>query len=179
MPSVSTLPWRRWKTSWFRFTFTTVTSSQRRAKSIGGLNYFFDLRGSHRKDPTIVPAAQQREALHAILKTLSPQELAVPQAIAGDHSSASAGVLPLKRKLCTRRTSPAFDSLAPAEAAADIVVRLLLQPERAQRLIEYHSHDANNPGFDELLDTLLASTWKANHQQDTTQPFNGPSMPSC
>jgi hypothetical protein len=133
------------------------------AKSIGGLNYFFDLRGSHRKDPTIVPAAQQREALHAIVKTLSPQELAVPQALLAiipprppEYSSS--------KENFARRTSPAFDSLAPAEAAADIAVRLLLQPERAQRLIEYHSRDANNPGFDELLDALLASTWKGRFE---------------
>lgn len=130
------------------------------AKSIGGLNYFFDLRGGHRKDPSIVPAAQQRQALHAILKTLSPQELAVPQALLAiipprppEYSSSKENFV--------RRTSPAFDSLAPAEAAADIVVRLLLQPERAQRMIEYHARDASNPGFDELLDELLTATWKA------------------
>ena len=27
-------------------------------------------------------------------------------------------------------------------------------------MIEYHSRDSNNPGFDELLDDLLGSTWK-------------------
>ncbi len=148
------------------------------AKSIGGLNYFFDLRGSHRKDPTIVPAAQQREALHAILKTLSPQELAVPQALLAiipprppEYSSS--------KENFTRRTSPAFDSLAPAEAAADIVVRLLLQPERAQRMIEYHSRDANNPGFDELLDDFSSLNLESPLEQATMQPFNAPSTPLC
>ncbi len=130
------------------------------AKSIGGLNYVFDLRGGHRKDPAIVPAAQQRQALHAILKTLSPQELAVPESLLAIIPPRPPEY-PGSRENFTRRTSPAFDSLAPAEAAADIVVRLLLQPERAQRMLEYHSRDANNPGFDELLDDLLASTWKA------------------
>jgi hypothetical protein len=101
--------------------------------------------------------------LRAILKTLSPQELAVPQALLAiipprppEYSSS--------KENFARRTSPAFDFLAPAEAAADIAVRLLLQPERAQRMIEYHSRDANNPGFDELLDALLASTWKGRFE---------------
>jgi hypothetical protein len=130
------------------------------AKSIGGLNYTFDLRGPNRKDPVIVPAAQQRQALHAILKTLSPQALAVPQPLLEiipprppEYSSS--------KENFARRTSPAFDSLAPAESAAEIVVQLLFQPERAQRMIEYHARDAGNPGFDELLDDVLATTWKA------------------
>jgi hypothetical protein len=42
------------------------------------------------------------------------------------------------------------------------VGRLLFQPERAQRMIEYHARDAGNPGFDELLDEVLATTWKAS-----------------
>jgi hypothetical protein len=28
-------------------------------------------------------------------------------------------------------------------------------------MIEYHARDANNPGFDELLNEVLATTWKA------------------
>jgi hypothetical protein len=130
------------------------------AKSIGGLNYTFDLRGPNRKDPEIVPAAQQRQALRAILKTLSPQALAVPQALLNvipprppEYSSS--------KENFARRTSPTFDSLAPAEAAANIVASLLFQPERAERMIEYHARDASNPGFDELLDEVLATTWKA------------------
>jgi hypothetical protein len=130
------------------------------AKSIGGLNYTFDLRGPNRKDPVIVPAAQQRQALHAILKTLSPQALAVPQPLLEsipprppEYSSSKVHF--------ARRTSPAFDSLAPAESAAEIVVQLLFQPERAERMIEYHARDAGNPSFDELLDDVLATTWKA------------------
>ena len=68
-----------------------------------------------------------------------------------------------------RRTSPAFDSLAPAEAAADIVASVLFQPERAQRMIEYHARDANNPGFDELLNDVLTATWKS----PATPGYNG------
>ena len=130
------------------------------AKSIGGLNYAFDLRGGrNRKNPEIVPAAQQRQAIRAILKTLTPQVLSVPQPLL-NIIPPRPPEYPSSRENFTRRTSPAFDSLAPAEAAADIIVSLLLQPDRAQRMLEYHARDANNPGFDELLDTLLATTWK-------------------
>jgi hypothetical protein len=138
------------------------------AKSIGGLNYSFDLRGPNRKDPEIVPAAQQRQALHAILKTLSPQALAVPQPLL-NIIPPRPPEYPGSKENFARRTSPAFDSLAPAEAAAEIVAQLLFQPERAQRMIEYHARDANNPGFDELLDDVMATTWKA----PATPGYNG------
>jgi len=129
------------------------------AKYIGGLNYSFELRGSVRKIPEIVPAPEQRKAIRAVLQTLSPQFLAVPERLLA--------IIPPRPPFYSRsqenfalRTSPAFDSLAPAEAAAEIVLTLLLQPERAERMIEFHAREADNPGFDELLDDLINATWK-------------------
>jgi hypothetical protein len=50
--------------------------------------------------------------------------------------------------------------MAPVEAAADMAVALLLNPERATRLIDYHSRDAKNPGLDEVIDRLITASWK-------------------
>jgi len=132
------------------------------AKAIGGLNYSFALRGATKSGPEIVAASQQRQAIHAVLETLSPSVLAVPKPLLDiipprppDYSSSGENF--------AHRTSPAFDSLAPAEAAAEIVLSLLLQSERAERMIEYHARDANHPGFDELLEEVIAATWKAQH----------------
>jgi len=130
------------------------------AKSIGGLDYTFDLRGSKEREPQIVSAAQQRDSIRAVLETLSPEVLAVPDSLLK--------IIPPRppqyaasRENFARRTSPAFDAVAPAEAAAEIVANVLLQPERAQRMIEYHALDSQYPGFDELVDDLLAATWKS------------------
>jgi hypothetical protein len=38
---------------------------------------------------------------------------------------------------------------------------MLLNPERATRLVEYHARNAKNPGLDEVIDRLIAATWKA------------------
>ncbi|MGO9402043.1 MAG: zinc-dependent metalloprotease [Terriglobales bacterium] len=129
------------------------------AKSIGGLDYSFNLRGSKNKAPEIVPAAQQRNSIRAVLDTLSPEVLALPESLL-KMIPPRPPLYPNGRENFSRRTSPAFDALAPAEAAAGIVVNLLLQPERAQRMIEYHVLDARNPSFDELVTDLLAATWK-------------------
>jgi hypothetical protein len=128
-------------------------------KWIGGLDYTFNLRGSKDRGPGIVPAAQQRNAIRAVLETLSPQVLALPEPLL-KMIPPRPTEYPSGRENFARRTSPAFDSLAPAEAAAEIVTTLVLQPERAQRMIEYHALDAGNPGFAELVDDLLNATWK-------------------
>src|SRR5262249_10517560 len=59
------------------------------------------------------------------------------------------------------RTSPAFDALAPAESAAQHTLGFLFNPERAARLVEFHARDQANPGLPEVIDAILAATWKA------------------
>jgi hypothetical protein len=54
-----------------------------------------------------------------------------------------------------------FDALAPAEAIADHITGFLLNQERAARLVQFHARDARNPGLAEVIDKILASTWKA------------------
>jgi Met-zincin/Domain of unknown function (DUF5117) len=130
------------------------------AKFIGGLDYSFNLRGSMDQKPEIVPATQQRKAIQALLATLSPQVLALPEPLLR-MIPPRPPQYPSGRENFSRRTAPAFDWLAPAEAATEIVTNLLLQPERCQRMIEYHALNSSNPDFIELVDDLLAATWKA------------------
>jgi hypothetical protein len=142
------------------------------AKSIGGLDYSFNLRGikDHEKAPTIVPASEQRKSIHAVLDTLSPDVLALPEPLL-EMIPPRPPEYHTGRENFARRTSPAFDALAPAEAASEIVTNLLLQPERAQRMIEYHALDPANPGFDELLTDLMDTTWKTH--SSTSSGYKG------
>ncbi|MFZ0416318.1 MAG: zinc-dependent metalloprotease [Candidatus Acidiferrales bacterium] len=137
-----------------RYQVTAVT------KMIGGLDYSFNVRGSAQKDAEIVPAAEQREAIHAVLDTLQPNVLALPERILRLIPPRPPDY-PDTEENFARHTSPAFDSLAPAEAAAEIVSSLLLEPNRDERMVEYHSREDNYPGFAELVDDLVAATWKA------------------
>jgi hypothetical protein len=129
------------------------------SKIVGGLNYTYAVRGDAATVTDIVPAAEQRRALDAILKTLEPSALTVPERILK--------LLPphppqyeATREDFHSRTQITFDSMAPVEAAADMAIALLLNPERATRLIDYHSRDAKNPGLDEVIDRLITATWK-------------------
>jgi hypothetical protein len=60
-------------------------------------------------------------------------------------------------------TSPAFDALAPAAAAAQISLQPLFNADRAERLVEFHARNSANPGLDELLGAVRRASWEAPH----------------
>lgn len=128
-------------------------------KVVGGLDYTYAVRGDGQTVAEIVPAAEQRRALDAILKTLDPSALMIPGRILKLLPPHPPQFEPTREDFHSR-TEITFDSMAPVEAAADIPVSLLLNPERATRLVDYHSRDAANPGLEEVIDRLIAATWK-------------------
>lgn len=129
-------------------------------KLIGGEDYTFSLRGKGDRNPQIVGPEEQRRALDAVLATLEPEALALPESLLRLIPPRPPGY-PRTREDFRLRTAPNFDALAPAEAAADHVCDFLLNQERAARLVEFHARDERYPGFAEVLDKIITSTWKA------------------
>jgi hypothetical protein len=129
------------------------------AKVLGGLNYTYALRGDNQKPAEIVAADEQRRALKSLLATLDPAVLALPENILRLIPPIADGYQ-RDRELFQTRTDPAFDPLSAAESAASMTVNLILNPERAARLIEYHARDKSYPGFVEVAHALVESTWK-------------------
>jgi hypothetical protein len=129
------------------------------AKLVGGEDYTFSLRAKGDKNPQIVPPEEQRRALSAVLDTLKPEELALPESLLRLIPPRPPGY-PRTREDFRIRTSPNFDALAPAEAFANHVCDFLFNPERAARLVEYHARDPRYPGLDEVLDRIIEATWK-------------------
>ena len=132
------------------------------SKLVGGMDYTFALRGDAQTPAQIVAPAEQRRALAAVLATLKPEALALPESLLK--------MIPPRPPQYERgrehfkiRTSPAFDALAPAEAAAQHTLQFLFNPERAARLVEFHARNAANPSLEEVFDAVLAATWKSQH----------------
>jgi hypothetical protein len=130
------------------------------SKLVGGMDYTFALRGDNQLPTQIVSASEQRRALAAVLATVKPDTLALPEALLR--------IMPPRpveyergREHFKIHTSPAFDALAPAESAAQHTLQFLFNPERAGRLIEFHARDSQNPGLAEVLDAILTATWHA------------------
>jgi hypothetical protein len=132
------------------------------SKLIGGMDYTFALRGDGQTATQIVGAAEQRRALAAVLATLKPESLELPESLLK--------MIPPRppeydrgREHFKIQTYPAFDALAPAEAAAQHTLQFLFNAERAERLMEFHARDKANPSLDEVFDAVLAATWKSSH----------------
>jgi hypothetical protein len=130
------------------------------AKALGGARYTLALRGDGQTPQRNVPAAEQRKALAALLETLAPGELVLPQSLL-DQIPPRPSTWPSTRELFARDTAPTFDPLAPAAAAASITIGDILQPERDARLVEQHAFDARLPGFDSVIDELVGATFDA------------------
>ena len=131
-------------------------------KLVGGMDYTFALRGDGEVPTQIVAPAEQRRALAAVLATLKPDVLALPESLLRIIPPRPPEY-PRGREMFKIHTSPAFDALAPAESAAQDTLQFLFNPERAARLVEFHARDAEYPGLEEVLDTVLNATWKAPH----------------
>lgn len=136
------------------------------ASAVGGLHYIYALRGDGRDPATRVPAAEQRAALDALIATLKPSELALPPAVLENLPPRPAG-FGMHRELFPRHTGSAFDAITPAVVAADLVVRNLLDPARAARLIEQHALDSSLPGLSDVVDRLL----RASGQDQARTPY--------
>ncbi|MFC1554937.1 zinc-dependent metalloprotease, partial [candidate division KSB1 bacterium] len=135
------------------------------SKVIGGAEYYYSMRGDWNKPMNLVPPAEQRRALDAVLETISPDFLTLDERIINLILPRPPG-FGQTPELFQGRTGPTFDPVEAAETAAGMVVPFILNPERAARLIEYHSRTPEYPGLGEIIDKLINFTWKSNRKSD-------------
>ena len=130
------------------------------SKIIGGQYYTYALRGDSQEPIRAVSPADQRRALSAVLQTISPRELAIPRSVIARIPPRPSG-MPDSREVFDKVTSPVFDAITPAAAAADMVAQLLFNSERAARLVQQHSLDTGQLGLVEVIDSVLSATSKS------------------
>lgn len=128
-------------------------------KLVGGMHYTYALRGDGQPVTKTLTREEQLNALRSIVATIQPNVLVLPDRIAQLIPPRPAGYN-YTRELFKKRTGLAFDVLSPAESAADLPLSLLFNTERMNRLVQYQVQ-YNGLGLAEMMDTLLAATWKA------------------
>ena len=127
-------------------------------KAVGGLDYAYAVRGDGQPAMRPVDGAVQRKALDAVLEILQPELLDLPESVLAVLPPRPAGYQPNPEMFATS-AAPAFDPLAAASSAADMAVQGLLQPERAERLVDFHRRDPKLPGFEDVLDALTEASF--------------------
>ncbi|MDT3402903.1 zinc-dependent metalloprotease [Mucilaginibacter terrae] len=130
------------------------------SKVLGGLYYTYAVKNDGQTITRMVPAAQQWKAFDALIGTITPDALALPETLIAKIPPRPVGY-PRTRELFKSRTGLTFDPIGAAESAASTTLSFMLQPQRAARLVEYQSRDNTQPGLIAVLDKLIAQTWKA------------------
>jgi hypothetical protein len=126
-------------------------------KEIGGLDYRYQLRGDGQMNPEIVAPAEQNKAIKAVLATLAPETLTLPESLLKILPPRPTG-LPRTRESFPSETGLTFDPIAAAESAADLTLNGLLNPARASRLVQYHMRVSGSPSLRGLLEAISTAT---------------------
>jgi hypothetical protein len=129
-------------------------------KMIGGLNYRYALRGDGQPITELLTPEQETKALDAILKTVDPSVLTLPERILKLIPPRALGYS-RHRELIKIKTELTFDPITMAETASDMSFDLILHTARGQRLIEHHARNPKLPGLETVIDKMINVTFKS------------------
>lgn len=129
------------------------------AKTIGGMEYANAVRGDPQQATRPISRGQQLEALRQLMAAVQPEELAIPDTVL-TLMAPGAGAITPRVELFGTRTQPAFDELGAARTLAQMVIDLVLQRERAARLVQFGTRPGLQLTFPAVLDSVVAATWR-------------------
>ena len=140
-------------------------------KLIGGVDYDYAVRGSKKYKVKVVDGIIQRNALLAFQKALSPEFLAIPEKF---HNLLPPRSFfnPRTRENFLSGTGVTFDYLGIANSASENFIKMLLHPERANRLVTQYGFDSNQLSLKETLRNLIDTHFKAKYRNKHFQQIN-------
>lgn len=126
-------------------------------KLIGGVDYTYNLRGDGQPGPVIVAGDVQRAALAAMLQTLDPEILALPEELL-DLIPPQPARIPSTREHFRGYTDPMLDPTAMAEVAADLAASLIFNTERSARLMNQSARNSSYLSLSDVVETVVGAT---------------------
>ncbi len=132
-------------------------------KLIGGLDYNYAVKNGNQRVVEAVSPKEQKEALKAILKTLTPEVLAIPQEKLKLFPPRAFGYW-RTRESFKGKTGIGFDALSVAATASDMTLSLLLHPERSSRLVQQKSLDQQQLDLSTIIDKLIDNSFKKKYK---------------
>lgn len=129
------------------------------AKLVGGLEYTYAVRGDGQKPTAAVANQTQMSALKALLRSIDPAALEIPQRVLALIPPRAPGA-EANRELFSKRTGVTFDALSPAEAISDFAIGLIYHTERANRIVQ-QSALGMSPSLTDVINESINATFKA------------------
>ena len=130
------------------------------AKLVAGLRYEYGVSGSARGiGAQAVGAAEQDQALDALLLALDAERLTVPEDTRNLLSGAAAGSSDpqFDREVLITAGPSVFDPLVAADVGAQVVLDALFDPSRLSRAIVQNAADPDQPSAVEIIERTLAA----------------------
>jgi hypothetical protein len=131
------------------------------AKLVGGVDYAYPVAGGGAETATPVPAATQRAALAALVRTVSPAELDIPEPLLALLAAQQSGEPDPQNdiEVFQSQQGRAFDAGVAADVAADVMLTALFAPQRVNRLADAGRRDATALGLGETIDTVTRAAF--------------------
>lgn len=128
-------------------------------KLLGGIDYSYAVNGDGHEPALPIAPALQQQALDALMTTLDPVQLDLPDRLIdllsdGQAATAERG---FDIEVFPSMGGPVFDLPGVATSAADMTLAALLDPERLNRMVEQHRRDPRQMGVSAMMTTLLAA----------------------
>jgi hypothetical protein len=132
------------------------------AKLVGGIDFTYAVKGDLREAAKVIPAADQRRGLDAVLATLDPAVLDLPDPLL-DLLSQGRDSAPNKAfdiEVFGAPDAHGFDLGTAADAAVDLTVGDLFNTERLNRVADQGGRDPAQLGIVELVNRTLAAVYR-------------------
>ncbi len=126
------------------------------AKFVGGMTFYYAVKGDGAEAMSPVPPDDQRRALNTLTATLEPAFLALPDALSRVLGPQHQSWFDSRYDRDDFRSDafPLFDEAQAARVAAGMTFDALLNRERMMRLAHFHRSDPQFPSAGEVLETI-------------------------
>ena len=121
------------------------------------MDYNYSLVGDNQSQFYYLDKNTQIQALNSLMRTLSPNFLAIPKEKLNLFPPRAFGY-PRTRESFKSNLGIAFDPFSISETSADMTLGLILRPKRLNRLILQHSLDNSNLSLNDLYDYIFKRT---------------------
>ncbi len=133
------------------------------AKVVGGLDYNYVVKGDGQLTVKSVDVSIQKQALSALLNSINAETLAIPKNKLSLFPP-RAFAYGRTRESFKGKTGVAFDPFSAVSTASEMTLKLLLHPQRANRMIQQKSLDTNQLGLEDVLKILIDNTFNKKHK---------------
>ena len=126
------------------------------SKVLGGVRYTYAVRGDGQPTNEMVSPADQESALNALLMTLQPEFLALPESVIAMIPPQPIGYQ-RDRELFRIHTGITFDPIGAAESSANHTISFMLNAQRLTRIVEQHARSSAHASLKSVMDEVYAS----------------------